>query len=105
MPMTSAKRTEPRLVVLSSLFPQPQRPMAGVFIRERMSRVGAVLPIVVVSPQPWFPLQSLIRLARPHFRPPAPSEEMQGEILVLRPRFLCFPAVLKWLDGFFMALG
>ncbi len=103
--MSVGKRDQPRLVVFSMLFPHPQRPIAGVFVRERMFRVGAVLPIAVVSPQPWFPLQSLIRLIRPHFRPAAPFEETQAGILILRPRFLCFPAVLKRLDGLFMALG
>jgi glycosyltransferase involved in cell wall biosynthesis len=69
-----------------------------------MFRVGRVLPIVVVSPQPWFPLQGLVRLFRPHFRPPAPRIESQDGIQVLRPRFLSLPGLLKGLDGWLMAV-
>lgn len=95
----------PRLLVLSSLFPSAAQPAAGIFIRERMFRLAKSVPIVVVAPQPWFPLQGLIRLFRPHFRPKAPRHEVMQGVDVYRPRFLCFPGVLKWTDGFFMAVS
>jgi len=95
----------PRILVWSSLFPSADRPHEGVFIRERMFRVGAYLPVTVISPQPWFPLQTLVRRLRPHFRPPAPRYERQQGIDVFRPRYFSFPAVLKSLDGPFMALA
>lgn len=95
----------PRLVVLSTLFPHPGQPNAGVFIRERMFRVGQVLPLVVVAPLPWFPLQGLIRLFRPHFRPSAPYHEVQQGIDVYHPRFFSVPGFFKAWDGLFMAWG
>ncbi len=95
----------PRLLVLSSLFPSAVQPTAGVFIRERMFRVGRHLPIVVIAPQAWFPLQGLIRLFRPHFRPMAPRYERMQGVEVHRPRFFSFPGVLKRTDGVFMALA
>ena len=95
----------PRLLVLSSLFPSPTRPGAGLFIRERMFRVSKVLPLVVVSPQPWFPLQGLVRIVRPNFRPPALRDEIQDGIRILRPRFWSFPGGFKWLDGWLMAVA
>lgn len=95
----------PKIIVFSSLFPSAVRPGAGVFIRERMFRVGCHLPIVVVSPVPWFPLQEVIRYWRPHFRlQPARYEEQDG-FQVFYPRFFSLPGLLKGLDGFFMALG
>lgn len=97
--------TGPRLLVLSSLFPSAVQPAAGIFIRERMFRVAKHLPVIVVAPQPWFLLQGLIRRFRPHFRPMAPRFEVMDGVEVHRPRFLCFPGVLKWTDGLFMALG
>lgn len=97
--------TLPRLVVFSTLFPHPGQPNAGVFIRERMFRVARVLPLVVVAPVPWFPLQSLIRLWRPHFRPAAPRYEVQDGIEVWHPRFFSIPGLFKSLDGIFMAWG
>jgi len=100
-----AERTRPRIVVLSTLFPHPGQPMAGLFVRERMSRVAEHLPVTVIAPVPWFPLQGLIRWWRPHFRPPAPHEETQGNLRVLHPRFFSVPGLFKSLDGLFMALG
>jgi len=96
---------KPHIVVFSSLFPSPRQPQAGLFIRERMFRVAAMLPLTVVSPVPWFPFQSLIRWRRPHFRPDAPRREIQAGIEILRPRFVSVPGLLKSLDGLFLALA
>lgn len=95
----------PHIVVFSTLFPSAAQPQAGVFIRERMFRVGAELPLTVVAPVPWFPFQSLLRLVRPHFRPDVPRIEMQQGVTVLHPRFLSVPGLFKNLDGLLMALG
>ena len=95
----------PHIVVFSSLFPSQMQPGAGLFIRERMFRVGAQLPLAVVAPTPWFPLQGLLRRWRPGFRPGAPRHESQSGHDVWFPRFFSLPGVLKGLDGFFMALG
>lgn len=104
--MTAAPgKKSPRLLVFSTLFPHPGQPQAGLFIRERMFRVGKELPLVVVAPVPWFPLQGLIRLFRPHFRPSAPARELQHGIEVLHPRFLCVPGIAKRLDGVLLALS
>jgi len=97
--------SEPRVVVLSSLFPSSTTPGAGLFVRERMFRVGRRLPLTVLSPRPWFPGQGLIRRFRPGYRPPAPQYEKQDGFDVYYPRFLSVPGVLRRLDGFFMALG
>ncbi|MEW5943846.1 MAG: glycosyltransferase [Pseudomonadota bacterium] len=95
----------PCLVVFTTLFPHPGQPNAGVFIRERMFRVGKVLPLTVVAPVPWFPFQGLIRSRRPHFRPEAPRAQVQDGFEILHPRFFSVPGLFKSLDGFFMALG
>lgn len=96
---------DPRIVVYSSLFPNAAQPNAGLFIRERMFRVGKRLPMVVVSPKPWFPGQGFIRLLRPHYRPMPARREVQDGIIVLFPRFLALPGVLRGLDSLMMALG
>lgn len=96
---------EPRIVVFSTLFPSPAQPNAGIFIRERMFRVGEKIPIVVVAPTPWFPFQGALRRWRPHFRPETPVYEKKMGIEVFRPRFFSIPGFFKFLDGFFMAFG
>ncbi len=98
-------KSTPRILVFSTLFPNPGTPNAGVFIRERMFRVGEKIPITVVSPRPWFPGQGLIQYFRPHFRPQTPKREIQDRIEILYPRFFSVPGVFKSLDGLFMALG
>jgi len=95
----------PKIVVFSSLFPSEAQPVAGVFVRERMFNVARQLDLCVVSPKPWFPLQGVLRIIRPHFRPSAARYELQSGIDVFQPRYLSFPGVLKKFDGFLMALG
>jgi glycosyltransferase involved in cell wall biosynthesis len=98
-------RTGPQLVVFSTLFPNQAQPQAGLFIRERMFRVGRTLPLTVVAPVPWFPFQSVLRLIRPHFRPDVPAVEVQQGVTVLHPRFLSVPGLFKRFDGVLLALG
>ncbi len=102
---TPAQGKHPRIVVFSSLFPHAGQPNAGLFIRERMFRVGERLPIVVIAPQPWFPFQWLIRRFRDNYRPKAPRSSLQQGIQVYHPRFLAFPGIFREFDGLFMALG
>lgn len=97
--------TQPRLLVYSSLFPSPNDPNAGVFIRERMFRVGKHLPIVIVSPKAWSPIDWLIRRFRPRFRPLAPLYDVQDGVAVYAPRFFSVPGLFKRWDSTFMALG
>jgi glycosyltransferase involved in cell wall biosynthesis len=97
--------TGPAVLVWSSLFPSPAQPQAGIFVQERMFRVAKHLPVTVISPQPWFPLQGLIRRFRPHFRPVTPRHEIRSGIEIHRPRYLSVPGLLKRLDGYLMALG
>jgi len=96
---------DPALVVFSSLFPSEQEPLAGVFIRERMFRVGRELPVTVVSPQPWFPLQALLRRLQPGYRPEKSRHESMDGVEILRPRFLAVPGLWRRMDGLAMALA
>lgn len=95
----------PRLLVYSSLFPSAAQPSAGIFVQERMFRVGTYLPVVVVAPQPWFPLDVLIRHFKRGYRVPALRFETREGIDIHRPRFFCLPGMFKRWDGHLMALG
>lgn len=95
----------PHIVVLSSLFPSEVQPGAGLFVRERLFRVGRHLPLSVVSPTPWFPLQGMLRRLKPGFRPGAPAHETQSGHDVWFPRFFSLPGLLKQFDGRFMAIA
>ena len=93
--MDEHKSKQPRLVIFSTLFPNPGQPNAGVFVRERMFRVGQQIPILVVAPVAWFPGQSIIRRFKPHFRPEAPYQEIQEGVTVYHPRFFSIPVFLN----------
>jgi teichuronic acid biosynthesis glycosyltransferase TuaC len=95
----------PHVVTLSSLFPSEVQPGAGLFVRERAFRLGARLPLAVVAPTPWFPLQGLLRRFKPGFRPGAPAFEQQRGFDVRYPRFFSVPGALKRFDGLFMAVA
>lgn len=97
--------TVAHIVVFSSLFPSRIQPNAGLFVRERMFRVGERISLTIVAPTPWFPLQSLLKRWRPHFRPGAPRHEIQSGHDVWYPRFFSIPRVFKQFDGLAMALG
>jgi glycosyltransferase involved in cell wall biosynthesis len=96
---------DPRLLVFSSLFPHAGQPGSGLFVRERMFRVGQTLPLWVVSPRPASPLDPLVRLLRPHYRPPAARAEQQQGFEVRFPRFPSPPGLFRGADGWLMALG
>lgn len=95
----------PRVVVLSSLFPSAVQPGAGLFVRERAFRLGQRMPLSVVAPTPWFPLQAQLRRWRPGARAGAPAREIQSGFEVSFPRFLSLPLIGRRFDGLFMALG
>ncbi len=95
----------PAIVVLSSLFPSAGRPQAGLFIRERMFRVAARLPLAVVAPEPWFPGQTWLRRWAPGYRQGGDRVEGMAGIDVFRPRFPALPALGRQWDGVSMALA
>lgn len=92
----------PPLIVLSSLFPSPEEPLSALFIRERMLRVARHLPVVIVAPVTWSPVDGLVRKFRPSFRRTKPVHTREGEVDVYRPRYLSVPGPI-FLDGFAMA--
>jgi teichuronic acid biosynthesis glycosyltransferase TuaC len=94
-----------RLLVFSSIFPSSVTPTVGTPVWERMSRIGRHVPMVVISPQAWSPLDWLVRMFRKTYRPIAsPHEVIQG-VEIFRPRILSIPRFFKGLDGWLMAHG
>lgn len=95
----------PSIVVLSTLFPSATQPGAGLFIRERMFRVGEHLPLTVVAPQAWFPGQSVIAMIRSNYRIASQTFETQSGFDVYRPRAICAPRLGRRWDGRSIALA
>jgi teichuronic acid biosynthesis glycosyltransferase TuaC len=91
----------PRVLVLSSVFPNPRQPAFGVFVRERVRRVARRCEMQVVAPLPWFPMNRLIRGDRWSGIPPL--ETLPGLPLIHHPRFFCIPRHFKQMDGLLYA--
>jgi glycosyltransferase involved in cell wall biosynthesis len=104
-PINADQPQAPHIIVFSSLFPSAVSPQAGIFIKERMFRVARHLPMTVVSPQPWSPLDGLIRIRRPAFRLSGPRHEVMEGVAVRRPRFLSMPGMFKGADAFSMSFA
>jgi glycosyltransferase involved in cell wall biosynthesis len=98
-PLTPSRR----ILVLSSVFPSEVRPTYGVFVQERVRRLARHCDIVVVAPIPWFPGNRWLR-DRAHVDTPF-REHRQG-LSIYHPRYFCFPAIGKSLDGvlYFLSL-
>ena len=90
------------VLVPSSVFPNPQQPTLGVFVRERTSRIARHCAVQVVAPVPWFPLN---RLIRGHRWAGIPTVESQARLRVHHPRFFSVPRYVKWLDGVLYAVS
>jgi glycosyltransferase involved in cell wall biosynthesis len=101
----AAEYPDLRILVFSYVFPSATRPSAGLFVRERMFRVGKRAFIIVVAPQPWFPFQGLLRLIRPDFRKMSMAREVDAGVEVHRPRYFSIPGLFKSLDGLFLAVS
>jgi len=89
-----------RVLVLSSVFPNPRQPNLGVFIRERVRRVARSSEVQVVAPVPWFPLDRVVRGRR---WGGIPQVERRDGLVVHHPRFVSVPRFGKSLDGILYA--
>jgi teichuronic acid biosynthesis glycosyltransferase TuaC len=86
----------PRILVFTTLFPNPAQPRLGVFVRERVAAVGVQCPTRVVAPV----LSRLGLQQLEHGRArTVPLEESQGQLHVYHPRFHTIPGVGRFADG------
>jgi glycosyltransferase involved in cell wall biosynthesis len=94
----------PRLLTFTSLFPNAEQPLHGLFVRERIRALARLCDIRVVAPVPWAPkLRALPDRYQTYARVPA-RESIDG-LPVVHPRFAVIPGVLKSADASLMALS
>jgi glycosyltransferase involved in cell wall biosynthesis len=101
-PAGAPGRPAPRVLTFSSIFPNTEQPLHGLFVRERIRALGRLCPVTVVAPVPWVPpgLASSPRYAA-YQRVPRLSRD--GSLIVHHPRFAVVPRVLKSTDAVLMA--
>jgi len=91
-----------RVLTFTSLFPNGQQPLYGVFVGERIRALSRLCDLQVVAPVPWTPPTRLLgdryyRYSR------IPHEEFHEGLSLKHPRFIAFPKVFKSTDGMLMA--
>lgn len=92
-----------KVLTVSMMYPTKPRPSFGVFVKNRMVEVAKLVDdLVVVSPQPWFPLVHHLFPDKYSHRAQVPKEDVIEGVKVLYPRFFSIPGVVKWMDPFNM---
>ena len=91
-----------RVLTFTSLFPNGQQSLHGIFVAERIRALSRLCEIQVVAPVPWTPPTRVLgkryfgysRILR---------EEVHQGLLLRHPRFIVFPKFFKSIDGILMA--
>ena len=84
-----------KVLVVSTVFPNPTQPYHGLFVFERIRHTATAAALRVVSPVPWFRSRAGI-----------PARAELENLSVAYPTAFYVPRFLKWLDGglFFVSL-
>jgi len=94
-----------RVLTFTSLFPNSQQPLLGIFVYQRIAhlarRPGNL--VQVVAPVPYFPLS--LPTTRWQKYAQIPREERIGNLTVYHPRYLLVPKISMPLHGLLMFLG
>jgi len=84
-----------RVLVFTTVFPNPGQPLHGAFVLERIRHLTALADIQVIAPVPW---HHMLRAQR---QPPA----ARSTLCVRHPRFWYIPKVLTAFRGVFLFLS
>jgi glycosyltransferase involved in cell wall biosynthesis len=84
-----------RVLVFTLVFPNPQQPLHGTFVFERINHLAELADIQVVAPIAW----------HRWLRAPVPRQEMRSGIVVWHPVFWYLPKIFWWLRGLFLFLS
>lgn len=92
-----------RILCVSTMFPNPRMPVHAQFVKQRLDALSRNVDLIVVSPIPWFPGEGYV--ARYANRSRIPSQTDENAYPTYFPKFLSIPAMLKPLDGVFLAFA
>jgi len=82
----------PRVLVFTTLFPNPRQPHRGLFVRHRVAAVAQHCPTHVVAP-------ILRRAPLPRGVPPSPRPEVLATPTVSHPAYATVPGIGRWADA------
>jgi teichuronic acid biosynthesis glycosyltransferase TuaC len=85
-----------KVLVFTTVFPNPARPLRGLFVFERIRHAARHAEVRVVAPVPWY---------RRAERAAIPRHEVRDGLPVVYPTAFYIPLLFKFLDGFFLFLS
>jgi len=92
-----------RILCIATMFPNPRMPVHAQFVKQRLDALSRRADLIMVSPIPWFPGERYFpRYAN---RSRIASQTDANAYPTYFPKFFSFPAVLKPLEGFFLAFA
>ena len=92
-----------RILCIATMFPNPRMPVHAQFVKQRLDALSRKADLIMVSPIPWFPGEGYFpRYAN---RSRIASQTDANAYPTYFPKFFSFPAVLKPLEGFFLAFA
>ncbi len=98
-------RSKPiRVLTFTSLFPNAQQPLHGLFVSERIQALSRLCELQVVAPVPWVPPAPFLSKRYLQYARIAAKESHKG-LEIQHPRFLTIPKLFKAIDGILMALS
>jgi teichuronic acid biosynthesis glycosyltransferase TuaC len=86
-----------KVLALSYLFPNRNKPDHGIFVLNRLKALSQYLDIKVINPIPWFSGQNLFE--RYKHRSDIPLQDTIGGLDVYHPRFFSVPKFFKGGEG------
>ena len=85
------------------MFPNSRMPVHAQFVKQRLDALARYVDLTVISPIPWFPGEKLV--SRFRNRHEVPLATNQNDYQTVFPKFFSIPAILKPLEGLFMAFS
>lgn len=94
-----------RVLTFTSLFPNREQPLLGVFVLQRTAHLAELpgIDVHVVAPVPYFP--SWLKWTRWRTQGQIPRKEQMGKLTIYHPRYPLLPGVSMPLHGLLVFLG
>lgn len=91
-----------KILTFTTLFPNEQQLLHGIFVRERIRALSDYCSLKVVAPVPWAPRVKFLG-ERYYAYSNIPGEELHQGMRVKHPRFFIIPKLCKSMDALSMA--
>jgi teichuronic acid biosynthesis glycosyltransferase TuaC len=92
-----------KILTFTTLFPNSAQPHHAYFVQSRIRALAKLAELQVLAPVPWSPPVPGLP-ARFYRCRSVPSQERQGDLMVVHPRFATIPGALKSADPLLMAM-